>query len=136
MPDTNAGPNRWRSIWAVVAGFLAVVILSTLVDVILHALKIYPPWNERFDSPALNALALSYRIVFTLFGGWLTARLAPWRPVKHAVILAFVGLPLGVAGAVVGIMKDLGPAWYPIALAIVSPFCAWWGGVWQARSKA
>ena len=136
MTDTHAGPSTWRSIWAVVAGFLAVVILSTLVDVILHALKVYPPWNERLTAPALNALALSYRIVFTAFGGWLTARLAPWRPVKHAVILALVGLPFGIGGAIVGIVKDLGPAWYPIALAIVSPFCAWWGGVWQARSSS
>ncbi|MGH7590877.1 MAG: hypothetical protein ACREL2_05520 [Gemmatimonadales bacterium] len=54
---------------------------------------------------------------------------------KHAIILALVGLPFGVAGAVVGIAKDLGPAWYPVTLAVVSPFCAWFGGVLQARAR-
>lgn len=133
MNSTHGGPHLGRSIGAVVAGFLTVAILSLLVDVILHALDVYPPWGARFDSPALNALALSYRVVITVFGGWLTARLAPWRPVKHAVILALVGLPFGVWGAVAWIGKDMGPEWYPVTLAVVSPFCAWWGGVLAAR---
>ncbi|MGH7590876.1 MAG: hypothetical protein ACREL2_05515 [Gemmatimonadales bacterium] len=69
MTGSHSGPNTGRSIWAVVAGFMAVAILATLTDEILHLLKVYPPWSVRFDSPALNALALGYRIVFTIFGG-------------------------------------------------------------------
>lgn len=43
MTGTSAGPNTPRSIRAVVTGFLAVAILSTLADVVLHALRVYPP---------------------------------------------------------------------------------------------
>lgn len=133
-PD-SAALRRGRSIWAVLAGFIAAALLAVITDEILHLTRVYPPWSVRFDSPALNALALSYRIVFTIFGGWLTARLAPRDPVRHAFILGLVGLPFGIAGVVVGISHDLGPAWYPIALVISGLPAAWLGGVLQARSR-
>ncbi len=42
-----APPRRvWRSVGAVVAGFVAVFVLSVGTDQVLHALKVYPPWGE------------------------------------------------------------------------------------------
>ena len=64
-----------RSVLAVVAGFVVVVVLSLGIDEILHLLKVYPPWGEPMWDPALNALALSYRIVVTVLSGYVTARL-------------------------------------------------------------
>jgi hypothetical protein len=69
--------NVLRSIVAIVVGFLSVVVLSLGTDQLLHVLKVYPPWGDPMPQPALNALALSYRIVFTIFGSYLAARLAP-----------------------------------------------------------
>lgn len=131
----SAARRRGQSIWAVLAGFIAAALLAIITDEILHLAKVYPPWSVRFDSPALNALALGYRIVFTVFGGWLTARLAPQDPLRHAFILGLVGLPFGIAGVVVGISRDLGPAWYPIALVISGLPAAWFGGVLEARRR-
>jgi 4-amino-4-deoxy-L-arabinose transferase-like glycosyltransferase len=127
--------RRGRSVFAVFLGFIAVVILSLGTDQILHVLKVYPPWGVPMWEPSLNALALSYRIVYTIAGGYIAARFAPYAPMRHAVALGIVGLIPGFAGAIYAVTKsNLGPSWYPIALAIVGLPCCWIGGaLYQAR---
>lgn len=121
----TAGPHLGRSIWAVAAGFLFVIATSLGTDEILHLVKVYPPWGVRMDSPALNALALGYRLVYGVLGNLLIYHLAPWRPMKHVWIGAAIGLVISILGAVAGIKADLGPAWYPIALAATVLPLAW-----------
>ena len=118
-----------RSIAAVVIGFVVVAVLSLATDQLLHVLEVYPPWGQPMHDPALNALALAYRIVYSIFGCWLTARLAPRRPMLHAMIVGAIGFVLSAAGAIVTVTQfELGPAWYPIALALTALPCAWLGG--------
>src|SRR5262245_21230413 len=108
-----------RSIVAVAAGFFTVVVLSLATDQLFHVLSVYPPWGQPMYDTSLNALALSYRVVYTLLGGFITARLAPHAPMRHVMILALIGLAAGTAGAIVAITQaDLGPNWYPIAIAV------------------
>jgi hypothetical protein len=134
LTETSAPPRRvWRSVWAVFAGFFAVVVLSLGTDEVLHLLKVYPPWSEPLFDPGLNLLALTYRMFYTILGGYVTASLAPRAPVRHAVILGVFGTVVGVAGAIATIPLNLGPAWYPIALAVTGLPCSWLGGVLQRR---
>lgn len=92
-------PLRWLwSLGAVIAGFAVVVALSIGVDGVLHGMKIYPPPGEPMHDPALNALALAYRSLFTVVGGYVTARLAPLAPMRHVLVLALIGLAAGAAG--------------------------------------
>jgi hypothetical protein len=119
----------WRSIGAVVAGFAVVVVLSTVVDQILHVLHVYPPWGQPMFEPGLNALALSYRIVITIIGGYVTAKLAPRNPMRHALALGVLGTIVGIMGAIATIPMHLGPSWYPIALAVTGLPCCWIGGL-------
>ena len=79
--------------------------------------------------PGLNLLALAYRIVFTFFGGYLAARLAPRNPMRHAFVLAIIGLVMGVRGVVATSGLDLGPRWYPSAIAVTALPCTWLGGL-------
>ena len=125
--------NPLRSVAAIVVGFLAVVVLSLGTDEVLHILKVYPPWGDPMPQPGLNALAISYRIVFTIFGSYLAARIAPRNPMRHAMILGLIGTVFGTAGAVATIPMHLGPAWYPIAIAATALPCAWIGGKMAAR---
>ncbi|MEY2511509.1 MAG: hypothetical protein QOE26_2272 [Verrucomicrobiota bacterium] len=125
--------NPLRSVAAIIVGFLAVVVLSLGTDQLLHILKVYPPWGDPMPQPGLNALALSYRIVFTIFGSYLAARIAPRNPMRHAMILGLIGTVFGTAGAVATIPMHLGPAWYPIAIAATALPCAWIGGKMAAR---
>ncbi|PYP20628.1 MAG: hypothetical protein DMD53_10240 [Gemmatimonadetes bacterium] len=119
----------WRSTGAVAAGFAAIVVLSLGTDQVLHVLRVYPPWGEPMAG-GLFAVATAYRIVYTVLGGYITARLAPHAPVRHALILGLVGLAPGLAGVMVAIAKPgLGPLWYPVALAVTGLPCTWLGGV-------
>lgn len=125
-----------RSVLAVIAGFLTVVVLSLGTDQLLHMLRIYPPWDQPMHEPGLNLLALSYRIVYTILGSYVTARLAPHSPMRHAWILGFIGLCFGLLGAIVAIPMNLGPAWYPIAIVLTALPCAWLGGKWYLKQQS
>jgi hypothetical protein len=116
-----------RSIGAVVAGVLFIVVGSTLVDTVLHAVGVLPPQGQPMND-ALSLLALSYRIVIGVAGAWLTARLAPDTPMKHAMILGYVGVVLGLAGVVATWNLGLAPKWYPVSLAVLAIPQCWAGG--------
>ncbi len=116
-----------KSVWAVVAGVLVIVVVSTLVDIVLHVAGVFPPMDQPMDD-AQCLLATSYRIVISIAGAWLTARLAPHKPMKHALILGCVGMVLGLAGVVVTWNLGLGPRWYPIALVVLAIPQCWAGG--------
>jgi hypothetical protein len=116
-----------RSLWAVVAGVVVTFVVTTLVDIALHQAGVYPPRGQPLtDNLAL--LATSYRIVISVGAAWLTARLAPDRPMKHALMLGYVGTVLGLIGVVVTWNLGLGPRWYPIALAVLAIPQCWLGG--------
>ena len=115
---------------AVFVGFISVAVLSLGTDQVLHVLEIYPPWGKPMHDPSLNVLALSYRIVYTILGGYITASLAPHAPMRHVIVVGIVGFVAGSAGAITAItVADLGPDWYPIALALTAFPCVWLGGV-------
>lgn len=127
---TSAQPrNLLRSTGAVLVGFIVVVVLSLATDQLLHVLNVYPPWGQPMNDPGLNFLALSYRIVYTVLGSYITARLAPRNPMRHALVLGVIGFVAGSAGAIAAIPMNLGPAWYPIAIVVTALPCAWLGGL-------
>lgn len=128
--------NLWRSIAAVFFGFCAVVVLSLGTDQIFHMLQIYPPWNQPMREPGLNLLALSYRVIYTVGGGYITARLAPRNPMHHVWVLAGIGLVMGTLGVIATSGMDLGPRWYPIAIAVTAVPCTWLGGVLHRKCGA
>jgi hypothetical protein len=122
MTKTVTHPRRLlRSAAAVFAGFVAVVVLSLATDQVLHVLQVYPPWDQPMFDPRLNLLALTYRSEYTVVGVDIAARLAPQSPMRHALVLGIIGLAAGTAAAIVTISQfDLGPDWYPIALAVTA----------------
>lgn len=126
--------NR-KSILAIVAGVLFTVVVTTLVDIALHAARVFPRMGEPL-SDSLALLATAYRIVISIGGAWLTARLAPDRPMRHALILGLVGVVLGLAGLVATWNLALGPRWYPIALVVLAMPQCWVGGrLYELRSR-
>lgn len=125
----RSGGGVWRylrSAGAVLAGLVTIVVLSIATDQVIHALGVYPPWGEPMLDPGLNMLALAYRVVWTLTGGYVTARLAPTAPIAHALALGVVGLVLGGLGAVAA--WEMSPAWFLVLVAVFGPPCAWAGG--------
>ncbi len=115
-----------RSVIAVLAGLLFILIITTLVDLALHRAGVLPPMKQPI-SDCLALLATSYRVVISVVGAWLTARLAPDKPMKHALILGGIGVALGLVGVIATWNLGLGPRWYPILLVLLAlPQC--WAG--------
>jgi hypothetical protein len=114
------------SIVAVIAGFAALVILSIITDSILEKAGIMK--TEPFvENPVwLITVIVLYRTVFNTFGCYLTARLAPGKPIKHAIILGIIGIVLTIVGLIA--MWDVPPRWYPISLIVLTLPAAWLGG--------
>jgi len=105
-PTTAAAsgqPRRLgRSVLAVFLGFVTVVVLSLGTDQILHVLKVYPPWGQPMYEPGLNLLALSYRIVYTVLGMYITANYAPYSAMRHVWVAGSIGLVFGIVGVIAG----------------------------------
>jgi hypothetical protein len=126
---------KLRSVWAVVTGVLFVLVVTTLVDIALHMAGVYPPAGRPM-SDALAVLATAYRVVIGVAGAWLTARVAPREPMKHAMMLGYVGTLLGLAGVLATWDRGLGPRWYPILLAVLAIPQCWAGGKLFVMRKA
>lgn len=104
-------------------------------DEVLHLAKIYPPWGQLM-SEKLFALATAYRLVFGVAGSYVTARLAPYRPMLHSVIGAAIGMVLTTL-ATVGTWNrtEMGPHWYPIILIATALPTAWLGAKFFESGK-
>jgi hypothetical protein len=133
----SSPPRRLlRSAVAIVAGFLCVAVLSLGTDQILHMLGAYPPWDEPMRDVEDNLLALFYRSIYAVVGGYVTARLAPSSPMRHVLVLGCIGTLLSALGAYAAITMDMGPAWYPIALVVSALPLTWLGGCLVHESRA
>jgi peptidoglycan/LPS O-acetylase OafA/YrhL len=129
MSEPHPPRRIGRSIGAVLAGIVVGVILTLATDIVLHAIGVFPPWGQPVsDGPLL--LATAYRAVFGIVGSYIAARLAPYRPMQHALAGGVVGLVVSIVGTVVTWNRGpaFGPHWYPLALIVIAMPCAWVGG--------
>ena len=128
--------QRWRSVGAVVAGVLVTALLSVATDAVMHATGVFPPFGEPMTD-SLFVWALAYRLLCTVLGGWVTAALAPSRPMAHVVVLGTIGVVAATAGAVAtwNAGPAFGPKWYPVLLIVTALPCVWAGGMLRRRDR-
>lgn len=125
--------NLLRSTGAILLAFIAVFVLSLATDQVFHLLEVYPPWGQPMFDTAPVALALSYRLIYGVLGGYLAARFAPRNALRHALVLGGIGTLLSSAGAVA--MWDFGPHWYSVGLALTALPCSWLGAVLYLKRR-
>jgi hypothetical protein len=108
---------------------LAVIILSIGTDAAMNAFGVFPTLGEPM-SDSMLMLATVYRTIYGLAGAYTTARLAPDRPMRHALILGTLGLLVSVVGVVAtwNTKPVIGHEWYPLALVVLAMPPAWLGG--------
>ena len=101
MSETHPPRQVLRSIGAVLAGMVVGIALTLGTDELLH-----------------------------IAGSYIIARLAPNRPMLHALIGGVVGFIVSIVGAVATWNSGpaFGPHWYPLALVITALPTAWAGG--------
>lgn len=124
-----------RSIAAVVTGFVLIAALSIGTNIVLArvAPDLYPASGIVTSTGAL-ILALAYVAVYAIAGCYVTARMAPSRPMLHALVLGALGLAFNVMG-VVATWGQV-PAWYAVAGLVLTMPYAWIGGRLRERELA
>lgn len=124
-----------RSVLAIVAGFVVIGVLAMGTDALVRAaVPTAYDASGRMDGVPWLLATNAYVFVYAVFGCWLAGRLAPRRPLLHAIILGVLGLVFNVAGAVQ--QWDTAPAWYHVvSLALALP-AAWLGGRLAGHRRA
>ena len=86
-------------------------------------------------STSLWLLAIGYRRIDGITGGYMAAWLAPDRPVTHSLVLGLIGIVLSTAGVIATWNKgpEFGPKWYPLTLVGIALPCALIGGLLRDR---
>lgn len=137
MAETKQSGRVGRSIAAVIAGIVFGIVITIGTDLAMHALGYLPPLGERTSDGSL-AVATVYRTVYGVLGAYITARLAPSRPMLHAMVLGTLGLVVTIIGAAVTWNKGpaFGPHWYPVSLIVLALPTAWAGGRWRESQSS
>lgn len=122
-----------KSIGAILAGMIVGTILSVVTDTILETTGIMKitPFDE--NPVWLIALVTIYKTVFNSVGTFITAKLAPSKPMKHAIILGVIGVIATTVGTIV--MWHIPPHWFPISLIVLTMPAAWLGGKFAIKNQ-
>ncbi|MBV8674032.1 MAG: hypothetical protein JOZ33_11400 [Acidobacteriaceae bacterium] len=135
IAEVTTRPRRiGRSIAALIAGFFVNVALTLVTDIAMRAIGALPPLQQPMND-AQAALAFGYRTLFAVISAYVVARLAPYRPMQHALIGAAIGMVLATVGAVATRNISLGPHWYSVALIVVALPTGWIGGKFREMQK-
>jgi hypothetical protein len=120
-----------RSIGAVLAGIVVGIAITLGTDEVLHLAGVFPPWGQSMAGYDMALfLATFYRTVYSIAASYIVARLAPDRPMGHALVGGAIGLAVSILGAAATWNKGpaFGPHWYPLALIVLAMPQAWVGG--------
>jgi hypothetical protein len=120
-----------RSIGAVLAGIVVGIAITLGTDEVLHLAGVFPPWGQSMVGYDMALfLATFYRTVYGVAASYIVARLAPDRPMGHALVGGAIGLAVSILGAATTWNKGpaFGPHWYPLALIVLAMPQAWAGG--------
>ena len=129
MTSVQQQSTTGRSVGAIVAGLVVGLALTLGTDAILHATGFFPPYDQVASSGSL-AVATFYRVVYSVVGSYIGARLAPNRPMWHAMFLGWLNVAASLVGAVLtwNAGPQYGPHWYPVSLIVLALPAAWIGG--------
>lgn len=124
----------WRSVAAVVAGFLLAVVLAFGAEFALITLFHREPVNDSDREPTMLLILLLTTNAAVAVGGYFAAWVAVRRPRTHALILGALCLLASVPLVTTHWVNE--PAWYYVGnLALVLP-AATIGGWMYARQQA
>ncbi|HPF39975.1 MAG TPA: hypothetical protein P5081_11040 [Phycisphaerae bacterium] len=102
-----------RGILGVVVGFVGMVAATIGLDALFHATGVYPDWRLPMESYQWG-LALVYRVLFGVGGGYVASRVARGCSFRASL---FVGLLSALLSACVVAMHwnmgpEFGPRWF------------------------
>ena len=121
-----------KSVWPIIAGFLLLAVLSVGADMILRGCfpKAFGPSEAPMGALA-SVVTIFYASAFGVLSSYLTAALAPNRPVTHALALGAIVFLFALGGLISSWHRA--PAWFNFGFLVVVFASAWLGGVIRAR---
>ena len=119
--------NIFKSIGVILLAFITIALLSIITDFLLESIGLLPnPKKGLFDTWAI-ILVLVYRGIYTIFAGFIIARLAPSKPILHAIILGAIGIIITVLAINDPSVADKAPLWFGYTMAAITIPCLWLG---------
>jgi len=121
-----------RSFLAILAGFLTITILGNILgQIMLHFGPSSFYQGDIFTTKGAVASLLCAQLC-NVVGGYVTGRVAPRRPIFHAVILGLIGVVTTIWVAIA--LWKLEPLWYHFGTILLAlPVIA--AGGWLAQRQ-
>ncbi len=125
-----------KNIGTVIAGFVLTLLLTRGMDILFESMGVFPTVEEQqkngFNVLWMNIVAILYRVVFTILGGYLTAKTSASKPMRNVNILGIVGTIIAIIGNIVVSqipeMANVLPLWFSVVLVLIAYPCVWTGG--------
>ena len=117
-----------RSIGAIAAGYL----LIAAAIIILFAVTFPDPLAT--PGQGFMLFSLAYGFVFGILGGYVCGLIAQRSEIKHAVVIAGIGILLSIFSMVLAAGKE--PMWYQLANMVLLTVAVLLGGWLCARQRA
>lgn len=119
--------NMFKSIGVILLAFIVNALLSVLTDFLLETIGILPdPEKGLFETWAI-LLSLSYRVIYTIVAGIIIARLAPGKPMMHALILGIIGVTITLLAVTNPEFAQKSKLWFGYTLAAITIPSLWLG---------
>lgn len=117
-----------RSIGAVVIGYLVIAVAIIVMFVIA--------FPDPTVTPGMGFMIFSliYGFLFGILGGWVCGLIAQKAEVKHAAVIAAIGILISVLSMIFAAAKE--PMWYQIANMVLLTIAVLFGGWLRARQRA
>ncbi|WP_067537528.1 hypothetical protein [Nocardia crassostreae] len=126
--------TKVKSVGAVLGGLAVAAIASSAVDSVLQATGALPT-GHIYASVPMVLTVVTYRTVFNVLGAYVAARLAPARPLAHALGLGIFGSIGSLVTAIATWNMEIGPHYYPLTLAALGVPAAYAGATLAARHR-
>ena len=115
-----------KSIVAILPGFFLGAILSITTDFLMEKTGMMSMKHFKQSSLTIILIVIAYRIIFNVIGCYVTAYLAPNKPMKHVIIIGIIGTVLSIVGSLA--MWEHAMPFYNITIIFMSLPSAWLGG--------
>ena len=123
-----------RSIIAVIAGSVVWMVTALGMDALL--MTFMPEWfgaNGKTESVPLLLFMMSYSLLFSVLGGFVTASIARRKEIQHALALGGLQLAMGIIATVQ--FYDTAPLWYHVMFLMLLVPANIFGGQLRTMQK-
>ncbi len=119
--------NILKSIGVILLAFVVNALLSVLTDYLLERIGVLPNPEKGLFATWAILLCLFYRAFYGLLAGFIISKLAPNKPILHALILGVIGTAITLLAVSSPEFAEKSELWFGYTLAAITFPCLWLG---------